>query len=138
MSAFVVPQVVTIEQARAHLRISDSASSPASSADFDVALKLQQATEAVIWFIADRREDQDEWRAEIAAWTPIEIDPDGAVTRTSPDTTVPAVVAAGILSQLEYLSMFRGGDEKPPQVGESGLLLSVERMVWRYREPVIA
>lgn len=117
-SPVVIPDLVTLEQARAHLRLGTV---PPLGYD-DVADKLLQAT-AVVWSYLTRPDD--DWQAEMAAWT---LD------------TVPREVQAAILLQLGELYRFRGDDEVniAPHREHGYLAPGVTALLHRLRDPACA
>lgn len=116
-----MPTLITLEQAKNHLRLTDWGESP-SPEDDDLQLKIDAATSAVITFI-ERYEDED-WADEIAGWT---------------ETTVPRDIKGAVFDMLEYLWRFRGGDveQDRPRLGLSGLPTSTEGILTRWHDPAL-
>ena len=117
-SPLIIPDLVTLEQARAHLRLG----STTPLGYDDVQDKLHQATMVVLGYL-DRADD--DWTAEMAAWT---ID------------TVPREVQAAILLQLGELYRFRGDDEVniAPYRERGYLAPGVTALLHRLRDPACA
>lgn len=114
----VIPELITLEQARAHLRVG-----PVTPIGYDdVASKLEQATMVVLGYL-DRGDAA--WAAEMAAWT---ID------------TVPREVQAAVLLQLGELYRFRGDDEAGavPARERGYLAAGVTAVLHRLRDPALA
>lgn len=114
-----MPALITPDQARSHLRISDGG----SPEDADLELKMEQATSIVLNYI--ERPDDPDWSDEIASWTV---------------ATVPRPVHAAILVQLGELWRFRGDDTTAdaPKNQHGFLSPQVERYLTRYRDMPVA
>jgi len=114
----IIPELVTLEQARVHLRLG-----PVTALGHDdVQSKLDQATMIILGYL-DRGDDA--WTAEMQAWT---ID------------TVPREVQAAVLLQLGDLYRFRGDDEAgaAPARERGYLALGVTALLHRLRDPACA
>lgn len=114
----IIPELATLEQARAHLRLG-----PVTAIGHDdVQAKLDQATMIILSYL-DRGDDT--WSAEMAAWT---ID------------TVPREVQAAVLLQLGELYRFRGDDEAgaAPARERGYLAAGVTALLHRLRDPACA
>lgn len=109
-------EIVSLEQAKAHIR------RPDSDEDDDLALKLVQAHGLVLDYIA--RASDDDWTATMQAWT---------------DETAPPAVQAAVLRQFAELARFRGDDEDDRGAGDgTDLSPRVKQLLRMYRTPVIA
>jgi hypothetical protein len=117
-----MPTLVTLAQAKAHLRVSDWGESPGPE-DTDIQLKVNAATQMVITYI-DRPDDED-WSEEIQSWD---------------ETTVPADIQAAVLFLVEYLYRFRGGDvaSDVPKSPHGFLPPDVVNYLTRWRDPAVA
>lgn len=114
-----IPSIVTLDQARAHLRTD-------GEDDTDVQLKLDAATQLVCEYIADRQPADEDWIAEIEGWDAG--DP-------------PPVIVHAVLLQLGELYRFRGDDlqaDLPDWAADGSLSPHVQRMLKRYRSPSLA
>lgn len=100
--------LVTLEQARMHLRISDTVED-----DPDIQMKLEQASDIVLDYIKQRD----------APWTP---------------TTVPRPVQAAVLIMLSRLFDDRAAGVENNQVALGYLPPSVTALLHRYRDPALA
>jgi len=113
-------ELVTLEDARRHLRLPTLAATP--DEDEDLRMKVYTATAVVLDYLA--RPTDLTWTAEMAAWT---ID------------TVPRVVQAAILVQLGELYRFRGDDAGTTPTPEHGFLSPlVTALLHRYRDLTLA
>lgn len=110
-----MPELVTIDEAKAHLRLTGS------EEDLDLTAKLTVATDLVVAHVTQR--DDGEWADEVAAW-----DAD----------TVPTPVKHAVLVQFAELYRVRGDDDQT--VGENDAALSplVRRLLSPYRDPTLA
>jgi hypothetical protein len=110
-----MPDVITLDEAKAHLRITTA------QEDSDVQDKLDAATQIVIDYLTRRDTD---WNTTMDAWT---------------SSTVPKSVRAAILIQLGELYTRRGDD---PTIDQSPTPTSLSRTVMsllmRYRDPGLA
>jgi len=113
-----MPEVITLAEAKAHLRITSDAE------DGDIDDKLAAATQVIIDYLS--RRDQD-WNDEMDAWT---------------SETVPKSVRAAILVQLGELYRTRGDEDvaeaRPTEQGTRGLSATVTALLMRYRDPGVA
>lgn len=109
-----MPDVVTLEDAKAHLRITSDQD------DFDLSEKLLDATQIVIDYLTRR---DATWNATMEAWTA---------------DTVPRSVRAAILVQLGELTRKRGDDPTLEPVTPVGLSPTVMALLMRYRDPGVA
>ena len=105
--------LVTLDQAKAHLRITSTADDP------DLTEKLTQAEAAILDYIGST----DHWRTITATWT---VD------------TVPPVVVACILLQIGELFRFRGDELPNPRVGSENLSAQIQGLLRPWRDPVFA
>lgn len=109
------PVVVTLAQAKHHLRITGSDDDP------DLQLKLDMAHALVLDYVNQRRSGDVAWAAEVAAWTTV---------------TVPPQVQAAVFVQMGELWRFRGDD---PVTNQTGLLSPMVRAyVDRLRDPAVS
>lgn len=109
--------LVSLDQVKAHLRLT-GITLPAADSDL-LELYVLHATATVIDYIA--RPD-DDWIAEIEAWT---------------DETVPPAVQAAILLQVAELYRFRGDEDAPKR--ENGFLApQIVTFLCRYRDPAVS
>lgn len=118
-----LPDLVTIEEAAAHLRLPDILVLSADDRDRDdLELKIEAATDLVLNHIW---RDDDDWVDTMIAWTA---------------TTVPRQVKAAILVQLGELYRFRGDDppDTTPKREHGFLSPQVTAYLHRYRTPGIA
>jgi hypothetical protein len=122
--------LVTLEQARRHLKIPASGSPPTSEHDAEIHDLLTRAEELVIDWVGQRRMDGAAWAAECATW---DID-------ASPPLPPPKRVEQAVLVQLGELWRFRGDDfetERPkPELGE--LARGVTALLYRLRDPSLS
>lgn len=122
--------LVTLEVAQAHLRLPitaggvgspSSPGSPATSADADLLLKMEQASDIVRTYLL--RPDDAVWCAAVQGWT---------------DTVVPSIVQAAVLEQIADL-YFHRGDEAG--AGPAGQICPAAEAILRatgYRDPALA
>lgn len=116
-------ELVTLEQAKQHLKLPDYGS-PVSAEDDDLQLKLLVAHEVVIDYLSQRISDQDAWQATVDAWTP---------------ETAPKRVLAAILAQFGYLYRRRGDDnDAPPLENGAAVCKDAEWLLIRFRDPALA
>lgn len=110
-------EIVNLEQAKAHARITSS------DEDDDLTLKLRQAHALVLDYVADSRDD--DFIATMQTWD---------------DTSAPAAVQAAIMRQFADLARFRGDDDVERVDVEIGNFLSprVKQLLLLYRTPTIA
>lgn len=111
-----LPELVTLAQAKKHLKIVNDAEND------DIYLKLEQATYLCLEYIW---RDDDDWVDTMASWT---------------KDTVPRSVQAAVLTQLGELYRFRGDDDVKTQPDrEAGFLAPmVKAYLHRFRDPAIA
>lgn len=112
-----VPSVVTLAQAKKHLRLTTFED------DDDVRLKLEQATSMVLDYVW---RDDDDWVDTIVGWT---------------SSTVPGAVKAAILVQFGELYRFRGDDGKetaPSRDPHTYLHPMAQGYLRLYRDPGMA
>lgn len=103
-----LPPLVTLETAKMHLRITDSAH------DADVQLKLTQAQATILDFLAERVDD---------SWT---------------ETTVSPLVVAGILMYLTHLYEHRGDDMgASASTADADVWDALRRLLARLRDQAI-
>ena len=114
--------LVTLAQAKAHLRIDTLDLAPPDALDADLALKLLQAEAIILDYLKIPETSPPYWADE---------------------TDVPPLVQAAILFQLGELYRFRGDDtsqfadnSKRDQAGS--LSPFVEGLLRRYRDPALA
>jgi hypothetical protein len=107
--------LVTLEQAKKHLRLSGS------HEDDDLRMKLTQAQDIIIDYLDESR--STEWAAEMDAWT---------------EETVPERVRGAILLQCAELVRFRGDDVDEPKRERGSLSPAIVAYLNRTRMPVIA
>lgn len=117
-----MPTLITLEQAKSHLRLSDWGESP-SPEDTDLQLKIDQATEIVIDYIT--RPNDIDWQEEIQSWT---------------TTSVPKGIQAAVLAMTGYLYRFRGDDVAAdiPKSQHGFLPPDVVNYLHRWRDPAVA
>jgi hypothetical protein len=115
----IVPTIVTLEQAEAHLRLSPmlTGSPLAPAEDPDLQLKLDAATEAVCRRIAQRKPMDDDWVATIESWS------------TTGSPMAPPVVRLAVLEQVAEFYRFRGDDPEPDRVQNMGDLSDTVKSV---------
>jgi hypothetical protein len=124
-------RLITYDQALAQLKRSIPSSSPPSSAELDVRLKIEQAEALVLDYVNQRISDGDLWDATVASWDAL----------ADPPVAPPAQVTAAVLVQLTELYRFRGddvdGDEPERPVG-AVLHPRAAAYLYRMRDPAIA
>jgi len=113
--------LITLEQAKAHLRIDTLTTPTPDPGDFDILMKMTQAEAIILDYL------------KIAAVSP---------PLWSDETDCPPLVQAAILMQLAELYRFRGDDPgtvvQSPARGEAGSLSPViEGLLRRYRDPTL-
>jgi hypothetical protein len=101
--------LVSLEQAKAHLRVDDN------SSDNDIEMKVEQASALIL----ERCNSTAYWRAITTTWT---------------QDTVPLSVQAAILVLLSHLHENRGDDMKADDVAWT----AIERLIPMNKDPVIA
>jgi hypothetical protein len=116
-----MPDLVTLEEAKASIRYLDD-SSP-SIEDDDLYLRLQAAHALVLDYVGQHRVDHEDWQAIVDAWTAED---------------VPPQVKAAILYVFGDSYRFRGDDDKAPDGGSS--LLPGRARMWLdlLRDPTLA
>jgi hypothetical protein len=117
----MTPELVSLEQAKAHLRL------VGTTEDEDIQLKLDQATALVLDYINQRVDETEAaaWAGTIASWT---------------DETAPPQVQAAILIQCAELYRFRGDDaaQDEPKLVYGYLAPRVVNLLHRLRDPALA
>lgn len=111
-------EIVTLAQAKAHLRITSAAE------DADLALKLEDAHALVLDYVADSK-DAD-YVTAMEAWD---------------DETAPKAIRAAILRTFGDLTRFRGNDDDPSETrvdGTSALSPRARQLLRLYRDPALA
>ena len=110
-----MPEVITLAEAKRHLRITHA------DEDVDISDKLEAATQVIIDYLSRR---DATWNATMDAWTA---------------ETIPKSVRAAILVQLGELTAKRG-DEDPiaPTPQPVSLSPTVMALLMRYRDPGVA
>lgn len=108
-----IPEIVTLEQVQAHLRLSPtltgsppSVSSPAD--DPDLELKIAAATEIICRRIAQRKPEDLTWVATIESWS------------ASGSPAPPPIVRLAVLEQVAEMYRFRGDDAPGDRVENYG------------------
>lgn len=116
--------LITLQEAKRHLRLPEEFDSPLSAHDEDLQAKIDQATELVTGYVTHLLSDTT-WPATVAGWTV---------------ATAPQVVRAAILRQTAELYRFRGDDPDTDQpVTDGGYLApSVRTLLHRLRDPTLA
>ena len=110
--------LITLAQAKAHLRIDVPSTSPPSADEQDLILKMAAAEHIILDYLK-----------VISVSPPLWTD----------ETDVPPLVSAAILLQLGELYRFRGDDEgKADREPVGSLSPMVEGMLRRYRDPALA
>lgn len=111
-----IPEIVTLEQVQAHLRLSAPiVGSPGSPADDpDLQLKIDAATEVVCRRISQRKPEDLDWIATIESWTTSEASP------SSPSTIAPPIVRLAVMEQVAEMYRFRGDDEPGQRIEAYG------------------
>ena len=102
--------LVTLTQAKAHLRITMP---PGDPGDADIQLKLDQAEAIILNYLKGAN---------------------GAAIGWTDPTTVPPPVSAGILLMLTRLYEQRGDDEDQ----DEKLWQAIDRLLTRFRDPALA
>lgn len=119
-----IPTIVTLAQAQDHLAL------PYGQHEEDLELKIAAATQLVLEYIAQRRDEdeQTEWVQTIESWG-----------IGSPEA--PRVIVMAVLIQVGELYRFRGDDmatDRPPSGDGTELTPLVRRLLHRYRSPSIS
>lgn len=114
-------EIVTLEQAKAHLKLPDY-DSP-SAEDEDLQIKVYVAHELVFDYLTQRLEDADEWEVEVRSWT---------------TATAPKRVIAAILMVTAELYRFRGDDADAPAREMGTLSPAVIALLYRFRDPAVS
>lgn len=116
--------VVTLQEAKRHLRLPEEIDSPLSAHDEDLQAKVDQATELVLGYVTHLLTDTT-WPDTVAAWD---------------IATAPQVVRAAVLRQTAEFYRFRGDDPDTDQpVTDGGYLApSVRTLLHRLRDPTLA
>lgn len=110
--------LITLEQAKAHLRIDTPSSSPPDAAEADLLLKMAAAEHIVLDYLKVASTSPPLWTDEF---------------------DVPPLVSAAMLYQLGELYRFRGDDEGRADRADAGSLAPlVEGLLRRYRDPALA
>lgn len=113
--------LITIAQAKAHLRIDVPTTPTPDPSDADLLLKMDLAEAIILDYLKVGAESPPRWT----------------------EATVPPVIVAAILLQLAELYRFRGDDPgtivSSPNRGEAGSLSPmIEGLLRRYRDPALA
>jgi len=120
----IAPDLVTLADAYAHLKLPASPDGSPSAADADLQLKIDAATSHICGYITDRQPADLEWIAEVEAWTADTAPPEGRLA---------------ILRLVADFDRYRGDDPDNDQTAEPGVLpLVVRALLVRYRDPVVA
>lgn len=110
--------LVTLAQAKAHLRIDTLNVSPPDPAEADLLLKMLAAEHIVLDYLKVPSTSPPLWTDE---------------------TDVPHLVSAAILMQLGELYRFRGDDDgKADRESAGSLSPTIEGILRRYRDPALA
>jgi hypothetical protein len=113
-------ELVTLDQAKAHLKLPSISPDPE---DDDLSLKLLIAHESVMDYLTQRVSDQDAWQATVDGW-----DAD----------TAPRRVIGAILEQFAFQYRFRGDDvESNARDGDQVLCPNAAALLKRFRDPAI-
>ena len=123
--------IVTLDEAKRHLRLPPTTGSPAGSPladdELDLQAKIDAAEALVLDYVAQRRTDVASplWVDQVLAWDA---------------TTVPPVVKAAVLIQVGELYRFRGDDVAAETPGRAPGTLApfVVALLHRYRDPALA
>lgn len=108
--------LITIDQAKAHLRIDTDSLIPFDAAGADLLLKMAQAESIVLDYLKVPVTSPEYWNS----------------------TTVPPLVQAAILLQLGELYRFRGDDVEAPAHTLGDLSPVITNILRRYRDPALA
>ena len=109
--------LITIAQAKAHLRIDTDSLIPSDTEDADLLLKMAAAEEIILDYLKVPVTSPPLWADE---------------------TDCPAMVQAAILFQLGELYRFRGDDDgKGDRATDGSLAPLVEGLLRRYRDPAL-
>jgi len=123
--------LVTLDQARRHLRIPTTGDPATSSDDAEIA-DLQASAEALVRSYVQQRigADGDAWAAEVATWDVLAV----------PPVAPPPQVAAAVLGLLGYLWRFRGDDleNERPALELGDLPRYVTALLYQLRDPAVA
>lgn len=110
--------LITLAQAKAHLRIDTVSVSPTDPAEADLILKMIAAEHIVLDYLKVVSVSPPLWTDE---------------------TDVPPLVSAAILLQLGELYRFRGDDDgKADRESAGSLSPMIEGILRRYRDPALA
>ena len=114
-------ELVTLEQAKAHLKLPSISPDPQ---DDDLDRKLQIAHENVMDYLSQRISDQDAWQETVDGWT---------------EDTAPKRVIGAILAEFAFLYRWRGDDEqKAPEHEGDSVCPGAKRLLLRFRDPALA
>lgn len=108
--------LITIDQAKAHLRIDTDSLSPSDAADADLLLKMAQAESIILDYLKVPVTSPEYWDS----------------------TTVPPLVQAAVLLMLGELYRFRGDDVEAPTHTIGDLSPVITNILRRYRDPALA
>jgi hypothetical protein len=110
--------LITLDQAKAHLRIDSVSVSPMDAEEADLLLKMAAAEHIILDYLKLVSTSPPLWTDE---------------------NDVPPLVSAAILLQLGELYRFRGDDDgKADRVADGSLSPMVEGILRRYRDPALA
>ena len=113
-------ELVTLEQAKSHLKLSLDI----DTEDEDLQLKLFIAHEVVMDYLTQRLDDADAWAATVQAWTA---------------DTAPKRVIGAILVQFGELYRSRGDDVDRRETQPLGTLCpDVVKLLYRLRDPAVS
>lgn len=108
--------LITLAQAKAHLRIDTPSVSPTDAAEADLLLKMAQAESIILDYLKVPVTSPEYWN----------------------ETTVPPLVQAAVLLQLGELYRFRGDDVEAPAHTIGDLSPVITNILRRYRDPALA
>lgn len=109
--------LVSLDDAKMHLRIETT------DFDTDIAMKIEQATELCLEWIARRGDEPAVDGDPVVPWD---------------ETTVPPPIQAAILMQLSQLYDDRNAGKVVNEIGRGYLTPTVVALLHRFRKPVLA
>lgn len=111
-------EIVNLDQAKQHAKLPLDF----DGEDDDLTLKLLLAHENVFDYLTQRVSDEDEWEAEVDAWTA---------------DTAPIRVKGAILAEFAYLYRNRGDGQF--QLASGAVVCpEAERLLLRFRDPAVS
>ncbi len=119
--------ICTLAQLQAHLRLPVGQSSPLTTSEADLELKLVIAQAVILRYIA--RPDDADWTALLTMWA------DGS--ETSPGTEPLPEVKGAILMKAAELWGFRGDDLEGPKNEPGDLSPTIKALLFQLVDPAL-